>query len=77
MLPYLISDSHFTDAFYQGFKVVIESWHQHGNSDVGLDNSAMIETNNYSDQRSLPVKFIITVECNKKVPGWRIYTGVG
>ena len=44
MLPYLISDSHFTDAFYQRFKVVIESWHQHGNSDVGLDNSAIIET---------------------------------
>ena len=42
-LPYLISNSHFTDAFYQGFKIVVESWYQHRNSNVGLHNSAKLK----------------------------------
>ena len=50
---------------------------KHPSGPIELDLEAGNLVINYSDLRSLPVKFIITIECDKKVPGWRINTGVG
>ena len=50
---------------------------KHPSDSIELDLEAGNLVMNYLDQQSLPVKFIITVECNKKVPGLRIHTGVG